>query len=261
MGSVSHPDEPTLDRYRTGELDGEERERIEAHLATCEACRARLSELKAFSDRAGEAYGASRRAAPRPDWEAQRASILDRIDEPEARAGRWTGFSRWAPRLAAAAVAAIVVGVLWQEGIREPGDVERRVRAPAVERTTRSAPPESVAPDTEATRKVGGDAEIARSPRVEADALADEDVSVEQEAVPARREMRRSAARARVSPTPAERFVKRAREALAAADTTAAAEALTLYRDSVEVAELTPGRADTLRALADSLAAGLAGRP
>jgi len=277
MGSVSHPDEPTLDRYRTGELDGEEWERLEAHLATCEACRARLSGLEAFHDRVGDAYAASRRAAPHPDWEAQRVSILDRIDDATVRPGPWTRVRRWAPQLAAAAVAVLVVGVLWQEGIRGPEDAQRAVRSPEIEREVRTAAPEPAAPESDdrapreeppdAAGRVDGPEGAAPEGALEESrdaALTDEAEQAEAVEQGARRERREAAVRMRAQAAPApvaERFESRAREALAKRDAESAREALAFYRDSVEPAALDSVRADTLRALADSLAAWLASRP
>lgn len=280
MGSVSHPDEPTLDRYRTGELEGEEREQLEAHLETCEACRARLSGLEAFSDRVGEAYGASRRAAPRPDWETQRASILDRIDEPAVRRGPWTRVRRWAPQLAAAAIAVLVVGVLWQEGIRGPDDAQRAVRSTRIEREvpitgTGPAAPEADdrAPREEPPVPAGlgerADASDDGAPEEtqerSRDAVLTDEVerrrAVGQGARPERQE-EVAGMRAETAPAPAaERFEGRARDALAKRDADSAREALAFYRDSVEPAALDSVHADTLRALADSLAAWLASRP
>lgn len=285
MGSVNHPDESTLDRYRTGELESEERARVEAHLETCAACRARLSGLEAFSGRVGEAYVASRRAAPRPDWEAQRASILDRVDDPVVRPGRWMRLRRWAPQLAAAAVAVLVIGVLWQEGIHGPDDAQRAVRSPAVEREARTAAPEPAA--REPAAPVPGDRAPGEEPPAPAAAagrvagpdggapgdVQEEDLedapteeveqgrAAEPEARPDRREaVAGMRTRAALAP-PAERFEGRARDALAKREVSSAREALAFYRDSVEPAALDSVRADTVRALADSLAAWLASSP
>lgn len=305
---MSHADESTLDRYRTGELGADERARVRAHLEGCEACRERLAELEAFAHHVGEAYATAEADAPEPDWDAQRASILDRIEERDETAARpstgetrsdrvvpgpWARIRRWAPQAAAAAIAILVVGVLWKEGIREPDDVMRALRSPEVERVERArersaagdraappagesdedgaAEPGDLERDEEAARPPGeerrapalaDDAEPAPEP-VEEDAIAPSEAETAAGAEAAPRERAVPAElRARAVPDdPGERFEKAARRAVAEGDPDEAREALSLYRDSVDVANLAPARADTLRALADSLAALLGSLP
>jgi len=85
--------------------------------------------------------------------------------------------------------------------------------------------------------------------------------AAEPEARPDRREaVAGMRTRAALAP-PAERFEGRARDALAKREVSSAREALAFYRDSVEPAALDSVRADTVRALADSLAAWLASSP
>src|SRR6266436_2119235 len=79
-GHMSHADEGTLHAYLDGELSGGERERVAAHLAECEACRARLDEERALVTRARDllalAAPAERPAAGLPG--RRRARTWDR---------------------------------------------------------------------------------------------------------------------------------------------------------------------------------------
>jgi putative zinc finger protein len=58
--SMSHVDEGTLHAYLDGELPSAERAAWEAHIAQCEACRARLGEERALLERASALLGAAR---------------------------------------------------------------------------------------------------------------------------------------------------------------------------------------------------------
>lgn len=58
--SMSHVDEGMLHTYIDGELPAAERVTLEAHLAQCEACRARLAEERALLNRANALLGAAR---------------------------------------------------------------------------------------------------------------------------------------------------------------------------------------------------------
>ncbi|HQR18612.1 MAG TPA: zf-HC2 domain-containing protein [Gemmatimonadales bacterium] len=49
---MSHPDEGTIQALLDGELDAEERSRIELHLSACAACAARLAEAREFQQEA-----------------------------------------------------------------------------------------------------------------------------------------------------------------------------------------------------------------
>src|SRR5688572_32982721 len=78
-GGSAHVDEQ-LDAFRSGELEGAERARVEEHLAGCARCREELSAAGAWSDVFDRAYAARRAAAAvlEPDWAAQRAEIVAR---------------------------------------------------------------------------------------------------------------------------------------------------------------------------------------
>lgn len=124
-----HVDE-LLDRYRTGELDPAEERRVEEHLASCEACRTAFATLGDFSRTAERAYAAetAARALERePDWGRLRAAIVGRTSARGAAPGR-SWLARHAPQAALAVLALVAVGVLWQQGIREPADAGRAFR-------------------------------------------------------------------------------------------------------------------------------------
>src|SRR5512143_3029405 len=64
---MSHVDDGTLHAYLDGESTAVEREHLEAHLAGCAACRARLEEERVLIERAGRLLGLAappQRAAP-----------------------------------------------------------------------------------------------------------------------------------------------------------------------------------------------------
>jgi len=68
-GNMSHVDDGALHAYLDGELSPVERERLEAHVAACPACRARLDEERALVERASQLLGLAlplERAAPPP---------------------------------------------------------------------------------------------------------------------------------------------------------------------------------------------------
>ena len=70
---MSHVDEGTLHAYLDGELPSTERAALEAHLAQCEACRARLGEERALLERASVLLGAARPLErPAPPFEQLR---------------------------------------------------------------------------------------------------------------------------------------------------------------------------------------------
>lgn len=124
-----HVDE-LLDRYRTGELDPAEERSVEEHLASCEPCRSALAALGDFSrtvERAYAAETAARALEREPDWGRLRAAIVGRTSARGAAPGR-SWLARHAPQAALAVLALVAVGVLWQQGIREPADAERVFR-------------------------------------------------------------------------------------------------------------------------------------
>lgn len=70
---MSHVDEGTLHAYLDGELPSTERGTVEAHIAQCEACRARLGEERALRERASALLGAARPLErPTPPFEQLR---------------------------------------------------------------------------------------------------------------------------------------------------------------------------------------------
>jgi len=95
---AGHPEGWTLDRWRTGELAGPERERVAAHLAGCEAC-ARTDGARGLRPSGGRVYAADRALAARaePDWMRVRARIAGATGSlpAPAAAGRWRKPSRW----------------------------------------------------------------------------------------------------------------------------------------------------------------------
>jgi hypothetical protein len=113
-----------LDLYRTRELDAAARARVAEHLAACEACARELAALESFSGVVARGLAASTsRPEAAPDPAARRRAVLNRIAEVERRraGGRFGALPRWAPQAAAAAVAAIALGVVLRQGLRPPG--------------------------------------------------------------------------------------------------------------------------------------------
>ncbi|MGH7563778.1 MAG: anti-sigma factor, partial [Gemmatimonadota bacterium] len=131
-----------LDRYRTGELDPADHGRVESHLEGCEGCRSALAAMEAFATTVERAYAAetTARATKRePDWGRLRASIVGRTSAREPGLRR-SWLARHVPQTAALVVALVAVGVLWQQGIRAPGDADRGLRSerPAGSRADRA---------------------------------------------------------------------------------------------------------------------------
>jgi hypothetical protein len=72
-GSMSHVDEGTLHAYLDGELPSTDRSILDAHLAQCEPCRARLADERALRERASALLGAARPVErPLPPFEELR---------------------------------------------------------------------------------------------------------------------------------------------------------------------------------------------
>lgn len=158
-----------LDRYRTGELDEAARRRVEAHLAACADCARELTELEAFSATMARAFEAGRQlAAPsEPAWDRQRRRIVARTMEDSRLHEGWARVLRqYAPQAAMAVIALIALGVLYREGVRGPGEAERRLQEPA--------PAPSLAKTAGPARETGpqaaGAPEAAPQPRAEAHA-------------------------------------------------------------------------------------------
>jgi hypothetical protein len=120
-----------LDRYRTGELGEPDRLRVERHLETCEACRAELEALAVFTRVIERGYAAERaaRAAERePDWARLRAAVIARTSGRRSRAQR-SRLARYIPQAALAVLALVALGVLWEQGVRGPGEAEQALRS------------------------------------------------------------------------------------------------------------------------------------
>lgn len=275
-----------LDAFRSGELEGAERARVEEHLAGCARCREELSAAGAWSDAFDRAYVARRAAAAElePDWAAQRAAIVARTS---ARAPGRSPFWRWAPQIALTAVAVLIVGIVLRVNPREdpaatasrasermvvdsavqesPGGLAEGLEStsgdarPALEgaerETQASAPPPAAARARE--MPAAPPPLAAREERLEEDGAddfakaRDEDAALH-EVLP---EAAVGAAQAALPPL--QRFQLEAREALAARDTTAARRALALWSDTLaprgDTLGQRPGRADQPAVLADSL--------
>ncbi len=287
--------EELLDRYRTGELGPAERRRVELHLEECGRCRTALASLSAFSrtvERAYEAETAARAAEGEPDWGRLRASIVERVREP---APRRSWLPRHAPQAAAAVVALVALGVLWQQGIRGPDDADRALRSesPVPSRADRgggrAGGPTADAPAPEASPdRVNDiqpdDARVAdREPAAaaetirrdvdlgEAEGREDETVSrarfgervdsvvvgaAAEGAPEVAQEAAVTAQKNAAAPTPElERFQRRARTALSEADSVLAAGALAQWRDSLVSGEDLPA---DLRLAAEALVDSLA---
>lgn len=285
-----------LDAWRTGELDPERAREVEVHLESCPGCRAALSDLRAFASAVEAGYRAGEQARPEPDWGARRAAVVERTSGRRRERAPW--IVRWAPQVAIVTVAVVAIGVLVEKGVREPGDVERALRAPSEETASPTASEER-APSVqgEAAPPPETDADGDRSP-VEREPAAPEPTAPEPAAPePAPRDDRaealaerpererapvaemadaeqreaaedqarvdpeagRAAAMRLAAPDAADRFRLRARAALESRDTTAARNALEFWADSVEPADLPAERRERLEALADSLAARLSG--
>ena len=98
---MSHVDDGTLHAYLDGELTPVESERLDAHLAACEACRARLEEERALIERASKLL--SRAVPPTPE---RAAPPLHQLRRPRVA---------WRLRipLAWAATVVMAVGIGW----------------------------------------------------------------------------------------------------------------------------------------------------
>ena len=122
VGSEGHVAE-LLDAYRTGELDASRRAEVDAHLEACELCRAELVALGSWTATIERGYAAIRSGARElePDWGAQRAAVVARTSGRRSAVREGWSFRRWAPQVAVVALAALIVGVVWRERVREPG--------------------------------------------------------------------------------------------------------------------------------------------
>src|SRR5947207_3363494 len=86
---------------RAGELAGDEARGLEAHLATCAQCTARLADDRALSALVGPAVMA---AAARRDFSGFADAVMARVEKKRRPfMSRWRPIAIWAPALAAAA--------------------------------------------------------------------------------------------------------------------------------------------------------------
>src|SRR6266511_2666276 len=84
-GTMSHVDDGALHAYLDGELSPVERERLEAHVAACSACRARLDEERALIERASQLLGLAlppARAVPPPLHQLRQPRLMWRLRMP-----------------------------------------------------------------------------------------------------------------------------------------------------------------------------------
>ncbi|HYK11255.1 MAG TPA: zf-HC2 domain-containing protein [Gemmatimonadales bacterium] len=161
---VSHVDEGTLHAYLDGELPGDERTRLEAHLAECAACRDRLTEERGLIERADRlltlaALPAGHTLRPAPE-SVRRPRRQPRFVVPTA----------WAASIALA----FFTGWLLRPGPRSSGYVadEAKIAAAVPADTPGPAP----------TRDAGGRATLERVPverRQAAKALPDSAASAD----------------------------------------------------------------------------------
>lgn len=255
-----------LDRYRTGELEGPVRERVEAHLAVCPACTADLAALSEFAATVGRGYAAEETlaAASAPDWARQRQAILARSSGRAGDRRPWA--ARWGPQAALAVLALIAVGVLYNRGVQGPADAERALTPPTGEpraAASRPAGPSATEPQAPPpgmdTRREAPERELGETTRDEAVTVAGTEAADDVAEVGV---MEKAQADEKAAPDADSRFETRGRAALAGQDRLAASSALTFWRDSLaQGAVLARDRRAPLQALADSLAVLVATRP
>lgn len=120
-----------LDPYRTGELGETDRLRVEGHLETCADCRSELEALAAFArtvERGYAAEQAARETEREPDWARLRAAVVSRTSA-RTFAARRARLPRYVPQAALAVLALVALGVLWEQGIRSPGEADRALES------------------------------------------------------------------------------------------------------------------------------------
>lgn len=213
-----------LDAWRTGELEPVEGAWVEAHLAECERCRAELSALGTLTTAVERAQEARRRSAAElePDWAAQRAAIVARTSgrARAARGGR-RALWRWAPQVALAAVAVIVIGVVWRGTTPDSAPESPRLEAPASED----------AADERAEGFADGREADVRDQAATLPPAAPEREALEE--ARAKSELGRQAEPVGQETARADRFERAARLALVERDTLAARRALSLWSDTL----------------------------
>jgi hypothetical protein len=156
---MSHVDDGTLHAYLDGELTPVESERLDAHLAACQACRARLEEERALIERASKLL--SRAVPPTPE---RAAPPLHQLRRP--RVG-W----RLRMPLAWAATVLMAVGIGWL--LRGPttalrvGASDSRLDSAPIAQPAAEAP--AIALNTRPMSTAGGRAEQRRLNESESD--------------------------------------------------------------------------------------------
>jgi hypothetical protein len=138
-----------LDQYRTGELSGDQRRRVDLHLEVCGDCMAALADLATFAATVEKGYDAERAlaAGSEPDWARIRQEIVARTSAKHA-ASRRGWLARHVPQTAAAVVAVLAVVIVVQQGVRGPEDVSRALR-PAQESERNVEGPQTPPPEGE----------------------------------------------------------------------------------------------------------------
>ena len=106
---ASHP-EIELVPFLRGELNAQERERVQHHLDDCEHCRESMGELAATMQR----VAARLEELPTPEWSAYRRELrLKLAQRAEERSRRWRPSIAWASLATAGiAVAALIFALV-----------------------------------------------------------------------------------------------------------------------------------------------------
>jgi len=135
-----HPTALLLPWYLSGQLAQSERSEVDAHLATCAACRAELESLTSlrtgvramFEEAPGPSARVRRAVMGRLDEPAVRLSLADRLAESAQRLLQ----PKWAPALALTVIAAQIGALGWLisgpgtiAGSANPGITSRDVAA------------------------------------------------------------------------------------------------------------------------------------
>jgi Putative zinc-finger len=164
-GNMSHVDDGALHAYLDGELSPVERERVEAHLADCSACRARLDEERGLVERASQLLGLAQppeRAAPPPLHQLRQPRLVWRLRMPLA----------WAATVVVAVGFGYVLGGGTYRG--GPSPTSESIRSVTASGTAESsAVPVEVAVAEHAERQRAADAPRARAARSTARREAD----------------------------------------------------------------------------------------
>jgi anti-sigma factor RsiW len=164
-GNMLHVDDGALHAYLDGELSAVERERLEAHLADCGACRARLDEERGLVERASQLLGLAQppeRAAPPPLHQLRQPRLVWRLRMPLA----------WAATVVVAVGFGYVLGGGTYRG--GPPPASESIRSVTASGTAESsAVPVEVAVAEHAERQRAADAPRARAARSTAHREAD----------------------------------------------------------------------------------------